>query len=103
MLGSLQLIPAALPADAPSKLSQAQLLLAVIGIVIVLLGALAVLTLVRRLGRRTLAETTAKSKVRRIPRSPWSEAGKRARPVDQHGNLPDDDEPRDKDDLEETH
>jgi len=112
MLGTLPLFPLLTtaagatsgPARGASRLSEAQVLLGVLGVVILLLAGLAVLTVVRRMGRRTLGEASQPTgRIRRVPRSPWSEAGKRARPVDEEGNLPDDDEPRDKDDLEETH
>lgn len=108
MPGPTHLILLILGEDAPSKVGQARVLVAILGIVIILLAALAVLTLVRRLGRRAtgdlpLAGSSATSRPRRIPRSAWAEAGKRARPVDELGNLPDDDAPREKDDLEETH
>lgn len=103
MTGTPPLIPAFLAQNDPARLGEARVLMAILGIVIVLLAALLLLTVIRRVGRPATDGPRTDGRSRRVPRSPWAEAGKRARPVDAQGNLPDDDEPRDRDDLEETH
>lgn len=76
-------------AQPASRAFQAWVLLGVLTLVVVALAGLAILTLVRRLALRNLERSRLDAaKPKRIPRSAWVEAGRRATPIpaDAEGN-----------------
>lgn len=83
ILGEAVLFLAQATAPASQRLSQAWLLAGVLVLLVAILGGLAVLTVVRRMALRDVNHRdrgVAKSK--RVPRSAWSEAGRRAVPIE---------------------
>jgi len=67
----------------------------VLTLVVVALAGLAILTLVRRLALRNLERSKPDApRSRRIPRSAWVEAGRRATPIPQGNEGPGDEDER---------
>ncbi len=94
MHGSVVFLAQSGAAPAANRALQAWVLLGVLTLVVVALAGLAILTIVRRLALRDLERSKLKAAgPRRIPRSAWVEAGRRATPIpaDAAGDINTDD------------
>jgi len=86
MHGSVVFLAQSGAAPAANRALQAWILLGVLTLVVVALAGLAILTLVRRLALRDLERSRLNAAgPKRIPRSAWVEAGRRATPIPADG------------------